>query len=53
MRRWFDIERDEVVTEEQLRAEYEEIKDEVEVDFEDYIWNCMTHQGGTLETIKG
>ena len=54
MRKFLDIERDEVITLEELRAEFEDLKasgDTESETFEQYLTNCMTKNNGTLEEI--
>lgn len=59
MRKWRDIEQNEVVTEEQLYEEYlaakaEDPENEAghrDLSFEDYIRICQTAENGTLEPL--
>lgn len=50
---WIDIESGETITTEQLRNEYEQLKQaqptEYNYSFDEYIRNCMTENNGTLE----
>lgn len=48
-----DIETGDIITTEQLFGEYEESmqEDDRGLTFGEYVFNCMTAQGGTLEAI--
>lgn len=46
-----DIETGEIITTEQLYDEYIANDDGRELTFGEYMWNCQTSQGGTLEEI--
>lgn len=55
MRKFYDVDRDEVITIEQLEKEYNEIKAIGGTDsetFDEYIVNCQTRNNGTLEEIR-
>ena len=55
MRKFYDSEHDEVVTICQLEKEYNELKLTGGTDsetFGQYIMNCQTYNGGTLEEIR-
>ncbi len=55
MRKFYDVDRDETITIEQLEKEYNEIKAIGGTDsetFDEYIINCLTYNNGTLEEIK-
>lgn len=55
MTRYHDIETDEIITELKLKAEYEEQKKAGYTDnetFEEYAYNCLTINNGTLEIIR-
>lgn len=53
---WIDIESGNLITEEQLRKEYEAMRaeqpEEYSYDFDWYVTNCLTVFGGTLEPHK-
>ena len=59
MRKWFDIEQNEVVTEEQLYEEFLAAKAAVfesegghrDLSFEEYVRICQTVENGTLEPL--
>jgi len=54
MRRFVDTETDEVLTIEDLRTEYEELKASGETEaetFGNYISNCQWYNNGTLEEV--
>ena len=55
MRKFFDINTEEIVTEDDLARELEELKKEDhehdDVTIEDYINNCLTINNGTLEEV--
>lgn len=51
MRKWFDIESAEIIDENQLRAEFAEMKDDREITFEEYVINCQTKENGTLVPV--
>ena len=51
VRKWFDIESAEIVTENQLREEFEEMRDGREITFEEYVINCQTKENGTLVPV--
>lgn len=51
---FYDIERETIITEAQLRNEYEEMKSSGDTEaktFSDYVLNCMTYNNGTLEEV--
>ena len=55
MRKFYDVDRDEIITIQQLEKEYAEIKAIGGTDsetFNKYIINCLTYNNGTLEEIK-
>ena len=55
MRKFYDVDRDEVITIQQLEKEYAEIKaigGTNSETFDEYIVNCQTCNNGTLEEIK-
>ena len=55
MRKFYDVDRDEVITIEQLEKEYNEVKAVGDTDsktFDEYVVNCQTYNNGTLEEIK-
>ena len=55
MRKFYDVDRDEIITIQQLGKEYAEIKAVGGTDsetFDEYIINCLTYNNGTLEEIK-
>lgn len=55
MRYWFDIESQEIITENDLKYEYNIASGDKEykgVSFEEYINNCLTSANGTLMEIK-
>ena len=53
---YFDIESNQIVTREQLFAEYQTMKEsypeEYGYTFPEYVKNCLTSSNGTLELIK-
>lgn len=53
---FYDIESDEYITIEQLFLEYQENRksnpSEFKYSFSDYIRNCLTINGGTLESVQ-
>ena len=55
MRRFYDINTEEIVTEDDLARELAALKledhEHYDVTLEDYINNCLTHNNGTLEEI--
>ena len=55
MRKFYDINTEEIVTEEDLARELEELKledhEHDDVILEDYINNCLTIHNGTLEEV--
>jgi len=55
MKIYLDIETMERVTEQQLKAEFEMVKAEDlenhDYSFNEYEWNCLTRNGGTLVLI--
>lgn len=51
MRKWLDIETMEIVTENQLREEFAEMKEDREITFEEYVINCQTKENGTLVPV--
>ena len=59
MRKWYDIEQNEVVTEERLYAEYlvakaadpENEAGHRDLSFEEYVRICLTEENGTLEPL--
>ena len=55
MTRYHDIESGEIITEKELKAEFEELQKNgnvaAEVTFPEYATNCLTVYGGTLEII--
>ena len=53
MKRYYDYEHDQIVHEEELRKEYEEMDNQDNVTFEQYIENCQAHNGGTLMFVQG
>ena len=52
---WVDIETGNIVTEEQLRKDFEALKawqpEEYNYDFCEYVKNCQTRYNGTLEPL--
>lgn len=50
-----DIETGETITTEQLYSEWQEIAERGETceTFGEYVWNCQTFNGGTLEEVNG
>lgn len=59
VRKWLDIECDEIVTEDELREEFAELQAEDvngesghrDMTFAEYLNNCLTINNGTLEEI--
>lgn len=55
MTRYHDIETDEIITEKELEAEFEEQQKAgyvaAELTFAEYATNCLTVYGGTLDII--
>ena len=53
---YFDIESNEIITTEQLYAEYmenlENLPEEFNYTFPEYIRNCLTNNNGSLEKIN-
>lgn len=54
MRKFYDIENNKVVTEAELKIEYEEtnVYDWMGYSFEEYIENCCHWESGLLEEIR-
>lgn len=55
MRKWYDIELQTIVTEDELRDEFSTIRNDGEHNgwtFEDYVDACMTRHNGTLEDVE-
>jgi len=56
MNLWMDIEREEIVTEALLLEEFRNLQaesaDYADITFAEYIGNCLTSAGGTLEALK-
>lgn len=55
MKKFYDVDRDEVITIEQLEKEYNEAKAVGGTDsetFDKYVINCQTYNNGTLEEIR-
>ncbi len=55
MTRYYDIEADEIITEKELKAEFDEQQKNgyvaAELTFPEYVTNCLTINGGTLKII--
>ena len=59
MRKWLDIECDEIITEAELREEFAALQSEDvtgesghrDITFEEYVNNCLTINNGTLEEV--
>lgn len=54
MRKFYDIENDKIVTEEELKKEYEEteVASWMDYSFEEYIEGCCHWESGLLKEIK-
>lgn len=50
MAEYYD-EHGDIVTEAQLRAEFEQAENPDGLTFRQFVWNCMDHQGGTLGKV--
>ena len=56
MRKFYDIETEKVITFEELKEEFQQLKasgDTESETFFDYLSNCMTYNNGSLEEIRG
>ena len=57
MKEYRDIESGEIITSDQLQMEYAENTknnpaEYINISFSDYVSNCMTYNGGTLEPVQ-
>ena len=54
MKRYYDYEHDQIVHEEELRKEYDGLTDNIDnLTFDQWLINCQTSEGGTLQLISG